>query len=1365
MGNPRQVIRRVRPSGAANFDEQMWPINAMLVMLTACLAGVVVALSRFDDPGFFTNAWTQLSGIVIILTGLLVGTNKLQSRIKNRRMQLSIVVALFCYFWLILAMHELGFSLMVVSDDRTDAALGEQAIRIPEFIPEQSFSEAQQNPLMQPTESRNFDQSQLDVRPDARDPAAENRPRANEPTTTPDIPDPNLAMNRQYAAPRRSDAPGGSPSRSEREDRLAPSEPVRQTELPREDVVVERRLDSQPTQVERQDNTDSQMRERVDPQPRPNAVATSPNTNLQRREAPQPTPDVASDASPMSRSNTSAQLSAQPNPLNDRPLAEAPTNRSAELQPNVASSRNDLPARRQADESGQATTEAQITENQITRRDAQATNPSLDGPTPRLERTSPQSNLASAPAAQTSATPELARNENNAATNDAALQPAESGAARSENAVAASAARRGEDSSAAVSANNANDLSGGQVQRADGSSAQPSLAQASPGSAPRAAQSGGGLTAASANPAQLATTAGASNSSAGELRPAAGDVGRSGSGEQVAVNRPQGDAGNLNSQRQGALPSTQMTRAGSQTGTGNPAVGQGQSASLNRARVGQLAGGDQAAADPSGAPSVAESTGQTPGLTDSSATVARNDGAAGGASQRRATGGGQGETNNSVIGDAQLAANTAGGSTNSRPTLNRGNDGSGVPRRAGTADSLNPGTVNDAGATNHVASGQQPGQTPQLADSGGSARAAENDGTVGQRRGQADSNGLASGGADLSGGAPQGSSTNQGDHPVLAGGGQSGLRRANRDANNLGGQSSAALDNAGGSVAQNDGPNGNPGAAETGPTAGMSGERMDTELAGRRARLGGSQSGGGTGEVALGNENLSRAAGGADGAPELGDAAPGRATRRRNEIAGLSAGSAMADDPGPQPGGNSRARADVGDLGPSATEATRGETNSLLARTARKDGAGGTQTDVLGDPGQLSRHAREDSDVLDSTPRRFNLDKSSGSLALDLKAADVPEAFRDRDPGRRADLAEDRGGNSSSEAAVERGLAFLARHQEADGHWSLNNFSRGRGYGPEAGEGGMESDCAATGLALLAFLGAGYTHERDKYSDEVRAGLDFLISHQMENGDLFSNLGGAKYTWLYSHGIASIALCEAYGMTQDPQLQGPAQRALNFIAAAQEPSLGGWRYAPGVGTDTSVSGWQMMALKSGELAGLNVSRSCYAGVDKWLKSASAPANPATYIYRPGAEQIHQRTPSLAMTAEGMLMRLYVSRDKTDSDLLSGATKLRKNLPGTHGEAPANAYSESERDAYYWYYGTQILFQMQGPAWEDWNNQLRPLLVGSQEQEGPFAGSWDPNGAKKDRWGQDGGRIYLTCLNLLMLEVYYRNLPLYADQGR
>jgi hypothetical protein len=460
-----------------------------------------------------------------------------------------------------------------------------------------------------------------------------------------------------------------------------------------------------------------------------------------------------------------------------------------------------------------------------------------------------------------------------------------------------------------------------------------------------------------------------------------------------------------------------------------------------------------------------------------------------------------------------------------------------------------------------------------------------------------------------------------------------------------------------------------------------------------------------------------------------------------------SGGALAGGEAGPQPGAIEPAA--------SGGQFARQSREGPPVRIAAREGAGGLAELQPGLVGLPSRRARPESDVVHTVESRLILEKHGGEARIEAPVAEtaVP-GFKQRDSASRQKVAEAFGGTPGTERAVELGLAFLARHQEADGSWSLHGFAEGRGDGyRRAGAGQMQTNTAGTGLALLAFLGAGYTHTDGKYREVVSRGLDFLVRNQKEDGDLFG--GGSRYCWLYSHGIAAIALGEAYGMTRDERMRGPAQKALDFIAASQNPEDGGWRYRPRYDTDTSVSGWQVMALKSGELAGLTIGPECYARIEKWLNTAQSPITPALYVYRPGAAQAHQRQASRAMTAEAMLMRQYLGWERANPRLVEGATYLRQNLPDYGDER------DPRRDAYYWYYATQVMFQMQGDYWSDWNNRLRTLLTTSQEQTGPLAGSWDPMGPTiADRWGNAGGRIYVTTLHLLMLEVYYRHLPLY-----
>tara|TARA_R110002049_G_scaffold2750_8_gene22247 strand:- start:194809 stop:197514 length:2706 start_codon:yes stop_codon:yes gene_type:complete len=342
----------------------------------------------------------------------------------------------------------------------------------------------------------------------------------------------------------------------------------------------------------------------------------------------------------------------------------------------------------------------------------------------------------------------------------------------------------------------------------------------------------------------------------------------------------------------------------------------------------------------------------------------------------------------------------------------------------------------------------------------------------------------------------------------------------------------------------------------------------------------------------------------------------------------------------------------------------------------------------------------------------------------------------------------------ATEEAIERGLAYLASTQRADGSWSLAD------HGEDVL---LNSRCAATGLCMLAFQGAGYTHLKHQYADTVSRGLSYLITHQRSNGDLYvrENAMSDRNVALYSHGIASLALCEAYGMTQDPELREPAEQAIRYIALSQHPDRGGWRYTPGISSDTSVTGWMMMALKSGELSGLEVPQKTYDGIDIWLDLAKeSDQRPDRYRYNPFApdtpSQRHGRYPTPTMTAVGMLMRMYSGWRRDNKAMRSAAEYLLRYPP------QVGTRRSPQRDTYYWYYATQVMFHMGGKYWDQWNQSLNPVLLESQIQEGPESGSWDPNRPVPDRWSPHAGRLYVTTMNLLNLEVYYRHLPIYED---
>jgi hypothetical protein len=512
---------------------------------------------------------------------------------------------------------------------------------------------------------------------------------------------------------------------------------------------------------------------------------------------------------------------------------------------------------------------------------------------------------------------------------------------------------------------------------------------------------------------------------------------------------------------------------------------------------------------------------------------------------------------------------------------------------------------------------------------------------------------------------------------------------------------------------------------------------------------------------------------GSDQAPVVGNIATGGPIRKTN-VAGLIGGQGVAGGTGAAidvpalegtPGGEPQAQP-TGTAGGGVVGSPGRGSGSLPVQVAALDGPGGLGSTLAPDVGSLSRRAQRDSEIVYAGKDRFLSRTVGGAVKVDGKAREPARAFAGR--GGQRLTKEGRLPNElpqRTEDSVELGLDFLARHQSSDGSWSFNRFGAGQpGYENEQAI--FQSDTAATGLALLAFLGAGYDHYDDQYLNVVRGGLEFLVRNQKPNGDLYiaTDPESNKSAWFYSHGIASIALCEAYGMTGDENLKAAAQKAIDFIVASQHPTRGGWRYTPQFDADTSVSGWQLMALKSGELAGLTIPPGTYDKVRHWLDSAQAdPKDASQYVYNPNApntiKQRHGRRTTTTMTAVGLLMRLYTGWNRNDPRMVAGAKHLMEHLPAIGTAA------DPQRDTYYWYYATQVMFHMKGDYWKTWNDRLRPLLLEKQVQAGPMAGSWDPLGAVRDKWGAQGGRIYVTTLNLLSLEVNYRHLPIYESEAK
>jgi hypothetical protein len=355
------------------------------------------------------------------------------------------------------------------------------------------------------------------------------------------------------------------------------------------------------------------------------------------------------------------------------------------------------------------------------------------------------------------------------------------------------------------------------------------------------------------------------------------------------------------------------------------------------------------------------------------------------------------------------------------------------------------------------------------------------------------------------------------------------------------------------------------------------------------------------------------------------------------------------------------------------------------------------------------------------------------------KKAPAPAGFACRSGPAKLILLHTYGGTGASEAAVARGLAWIARQQSADGGWRLD------GNYPDKGQ---QNDIAGTAFGLLPLLAAGKTHKgapENSHDKSIEKGLFFLIRKQDKKT---GNFGGG----MYAHPLAAIAMCEAYGMTQDQALRKPAQLAVNFIVSAQHEA-GGWRYAPGQAGDTSVTGWHFMALQAGQMAGLKIPDVAFTKAARYLDSCCQRADEG-YGYVPGAGVGGASTPT--MSAVGLLCRQYGEKWGPQNDrLIKGIDNHVKPRMGANGPAIKNIYL--------YYYASQVMRHAGGDAWQDWNAKMRDFLVKTQisAENDPHFGSWSSVG---DSYGSAGGRLMITSLNLLTLEVYYRYPPLAGGGG-
>ena len=329
------------------------------------------------------------------------------------------------------------------------------------------------------------------------------------------------------------------------------------------------------------------------------------------------------------------------------------------------------------------------------------------------------------------------------------------------------------------------------------------------------------------------------------------------------------------------------------------------------------------------------------------------------------------------------------------------------------------------------------------------------------------------------------------------------------------------------------------------------------------------------------------------------------------------------------------------------------------------------------------------------------------------------------------------GGNRQTEAAVAAALRFLARTQQPNGSWDPRSTGAGverAALGTNRYGAGGKADTAITGLALLAMIGAGNTHQTGEYADNVYRGLAYLINTQSRFEQNLGSMAGTNtsvYAATYSHGIAALAMCEAAAISQDKSALISAQRAIAYTQRMQIPRTGGWRYTQhDRDGDLSQLGWQAMVLDAGHRAKIPISQKSVQGIQRFLVSVRSGQG-GLACYRP------REIPTRTMTAEALATRLLIGEPVPSAEAIEAQRYLLQQPPGF-----------GQDNYYYWYYATLALHQLQDDAWLQWNEALKRRLLSTQLTDG----RWSSNTV----WGGYGGEIYTTSMATLCLETYYRH---------
>ena len=306
-------------------------------------------------------------------------------------------------------------------------------------------------------------------------------------------------------------------------------------------------------------------------------------------------------------------------------------------------------------------------------------------------------------------------------------------------------------------------------------------------------------------------------------------------------------------------------------------------------------------------------------------------------------------------------------------------------------------------------------------------------------------------------------------------------------------------------------------------------------------------------------------------------------------------------------------------------------------------------------------------------------------------------------------------GTPKSEAAVNKGLEFLVKRQQADGHWATDS---------------MPSEPAVTGIVTLAFLAAGHQPGQGKYGMALTRAVDWLLESVKKNGQIVHGDNGPP---MYGHGFATLCLAELYGMTHRADLRPKLESAIQLIVSTQNAE-GGWRYQPQVSdADISVTAVQVVALRAAFNAGIKVPTETVNKAVKYIKRCQN--NPdGGFSYIAGTNGSGPPRTGAGVTC------LYLCGEGKSAEAKNGIRYL------TEHNFARSQWEYRQHYMYAMYYCTQAFYQVGGESWKSWFTVTRDRLITEQSVEGS--------------WSDGPGKEYATGMAVLVLQVPAGLLPIY-----